>query len=456
MWHREDGGEDPGENGAETERSGALPDPESRHWRHPSELHRNHALPNPDPTPVPLAGHLRSPSSVRWPLMAVGGCLAVAAVGVLSLRTTLVSPTSLQTAAGTTTLPEWAIGLPGGTTARTESTMIADRPRSTALDPTPLLDTSTTITLPPQELWDLAAHHPAPLPSTTGPVRTPAPVQIDTAEVSEARVYGVYAEVDVEDSLLASVAVIGDEPVTSAAALGDRTWVWIRSGPVWTQAVVAAVDPLTDLALLEPVAGTAPLELPALPISAEPVLAGQPVMIGYGDLETADADRWGTVYAIGPTAATPTNHLVNDPIRAAIDPAPGDAGAPLRDDRGAVVGLTVTSNAPQVVAVPIEQVVEAIESLRRIGAGDDTWIGLDVRGGEDCLVIESVSEEGPATVLRPGDRIVMVGGEAMTHPDELRHAAREAGVGGSLVVTIERHGRRGAIDIEVGARPLGT
>jgi S1-C subfamily serine protease len=482
VWHHEDGGDDAGENGAEAGRSGPLPDPDSRHWRHPSELRRDHALPHPDPTPLPMVATLRPSTSLRWPLMAVGGCLAVAAVGALSLRTPLAPSSSLQTAAGTTTLPEWVIGMPGGTLLGGDRVTTAEQPQSAEAAPVPPHEASTTVTAAPQELWDLVAHHPLRRSSTTNPASSPGTGRVGATEAAAVQVYGIYAEFEAEDSLLASFVVVDGQPVTSAAALGGRDRVWVRSGSVWSEVTVATVDPLTDLALLQPIDGTVPLGLPDLAISTEPVVASQPVMVGYGDVELSGSeaveagspdegpdgddgdpeewvdasDRRGTVYAIGPTAVTPTDHLIHQPIRAAIDPAPGDAGAPLRDREGALVGMTVATNTPQIVAVPIDRVIEAVASLRTIGVGDDTWVGCEVRATSNGLIIESVDEDGPARELRVGDRIVRVGGQAMSHPDQLHYAAREAGVGGSLVITIERNGRRGAIDLSVAARPSDT
>lgn len=518
MWHDDEGDEGAG--------SGKLPDPSTRHWRHPSELGQQGALPNPAPVAAPISAS-PSGSPAVWPLVAVGGCLAIAAFGVIGLRTGLSGPDSLQAGSAVTAAPT-------PTTSRTAAA-------STGVDAVPSTATASSVRHPSDDRSDAAASGAGDWVATVNPttsrptlestVESSAPALaegLDTTpsdhledsprtQVGRAPVYGVYPAPGRDEGQLGSFVMIGDSPVTSASSLGDRTTVWLRVGPDWLQAVVTAKDPLTDVAMLALVDEPDGVELPTLVVADEPVAIGAPAMVGYGDptATTADDepeleprsepdadfrfdgseiteassldanqyeqpstssqtavegdagpltdeavkawvdgnDRRGIIYSLTKPLATNSGHVIHDPIRLATAPGPADAGAPLRNQAGEIVGLVAHSSLPQVAAVPIERVIEAVGWLQDIGVGDPSWLGVTVVSHPGGLVVTTIDQSGPATDLAAGDLIIAIDGQAAVHPDSLAFAAREVGPGGVLELIVDRQNRLRTVPVEVGTVP---
>ncbi len=167
----------------------------------------------------------------------------------------------------------------------------------------------------------------------------------------------------------------------------------------------------------------------------------------------SESNRRGVVYSLTKPLATGSGHLIHDPIRLTTTPGPNDAGAPVRNRDGEVIGLVAHSSLTQVAAVPIDRVVEAVGWLRQSGVGDPAWLGLTVTAQPDGLVVTAIDEGGPAFDLAPGDLILAVDRQPIFHPDSLAYAARQAGPGTSIELIIDRRNRRRLVTIEVGTIP---
>ena len=520
VWHDEDG--------EESEVSGALPDPGARHWRHPSELGSQHALPHPDPTPVPSRSLSSGVSALR-PALVVSGCVVIAVAGLAGLqRIDRTSPLDTE-AIGTV--------IPTPTTAAIDRvfTLVSERPvpggEAVASEADPAGDPApTTTTSAPAETSSTLGR---PIDGREEPPGAPAEGSV-AIEAEVAPVYGIYRNRS-DDGRLGSFLVVDGQVVTSASALDGRAAVWVRVASDWFGATVVASDPLTDVALLELGTDAAPA-LPVHELRAEPVRPGDPVMVGHGDpgshRSTTDAsgdtgtlgrqttaagpgpettlppdgsadegtsdpsgdvpstvdqatsedttddpatgparptpglsdEAWvaeshqrGLVYSMSKPLQTPSGRKIHDPILVLIDRRPGDAGGPLRDRDGRVVGLTVPGHKPQLAAVPILRVIEAVDLLRA-GALDTTWLGIEVEAEQDDagLVVTGVDEASPVPYLLAGDRIVAVNGRPATHVDDLRFAARTTGVGGVLTLTFQRTKVQVTVDVVVAPAPVGV
>lgn len=238
--------------------------------------------------------------SVVWPVMVVGGFLAVAAIGALRLQAAMIDPASVR---ADETTAEQAIVLPtrgGDPSARSTSTMLwSDDPAPGAtsqLDPPTPSDRPTAAGDSGHDRdSDGDNGHDgdsAEIPRSwegvepgTGPPIDP-PVSPPTPEI--APVYGIYTSPDPGSRRLGSFTVVGDEVVTSAASIGGSDTIWLQVASEWVEARVAATDALTDVALLDLVDPTgsplAPLpELPRLPVSPDAVALDDLVMVGYTD-----------------------------------------------------------------------------------------------------------------------------------------------------------------------------
>lgn len=480
MWH---------DDGDEGQSSGELPDPSTRHWRHPSELGQQRALPNPDPTPMSVG----SGSTRSWPLVAVGGCIAIAAIGMITLRTDLGRSDSLEAGPGATVVPSPVTFVSGvmslavettTTTSSIEQGQPARTDDSPDGSPSDVPTTGGTTTLLASSANAETSNQRAtwgPSPEANAVPEPPA-----QSEIIEVPVYGVYAAPGRDDGQLGSFTMIGDDPVTSASSIGNRTLVWLRVETKWLAANVVAVDPITDIALLDLRDGADGVTLPILPLADEPVELRAPAMVGYGDPETLDGtsasaadeaaaaplastdetipaeksdeakawasalDRRGLVYSLTKPLTTSSGRLVQEPIRLTTAPGPADAGAPLRNRDGEIVGVVADSTLPQVAAVPIDRVVEVVGWLERTGIGDPAWLGLTVAPSPGGLVVTAIDDRGPSTELAPGDLVIAVDRTLVAHPDGLEFAARQAGPGQLIDLVIDRQGRRQIVQIEVG------
>ncbi|MEL6983397.1 MAG: PDZ domain-containing protein, partial [Actinomycetota bacterium] len=163
----------------------------------------------------------------------------------------------------------------------------------------------------------------------------------------------------------------------------------------------------------------------------------------------AGSDRRGVIYSLTKPLATTAGRLIHEPIRLTAEPGPTDAGAPVRNQDGEIVGLVAHSSLPQVAAVPIDRVTEVVGWLQEIGVGDPSWLGLTVMSQPSGVVVTTVDSTGPSTALIPGDIIVAVDGQAVQHPDGLWFAARQVGPGGVLEVTVRGQNQRQSTVVEI-------
>lgn len=422
--------------------------------------------------------------------MAIGGCVALAAVGLLGV--VVANNPAAQVEAGTDlstsqVLFDGATALGDIDRATTTVAFLARSGLPTidgpGTDPAIAGDADALGTEAEADTANEVPSAGATPPATTSsrPSIPPATPDVETAPV-----FGIYAAAESEASRLASFTVVTGEIVTSASALDGRATAWLRSGGAWSQVQVAAVDPVTDLAILdlvgpagdaqpvgadgsagEPQAGA----MPILKLADSPIELGTEAMAGYGqpprsveqqsDQPDRDDDRprregtlHGIVYSVSQPAMTTTNRVIYQPIRAGIDARADRSGGPLRNEQGDLIGVVVASDDPQIVAIPIERVAQVAHSLRTLGSGDPSWLGLELwPAGADGALVGHVDHDGPAAGLVPGDLIVAVADEAVTHPDLIHHRVRQAGVGSRLVIEVSRDGKRMLFELEIEAAP---
>lgn len=581
VWQNDDGEDDP--------IPGPVPDPSARHWRHPSELGHQHALPNPDPTPIPVGSPPAGSPSIVWPLTVVGGCVAAAALGVLVLSLTGVDEPTLTTGSGsvatagagidladddgrgtgreaTSTTQLWAAdrSSPGGAAGGQAGAAPDGVYRGGDGSPATALGGETTIPTLPR-----------PGRSVDEKATTPA---------SPVTLVGVFAGPDPDGIPIASFVQVGGHLITSASSVAPRQLVWLRVGDRWLETEVTASDALTDVALLTPLDPDTDLALPPLEPVDEPPGVGTAAVVGYGFQIDSDADGapdtlvdplrpeeptivggqtdrpdrdgtpsgeseegsirsralseegevdegdqppggnnleadgatgnsgtanstakgtangaapsesgpggakggartdpetaepgWeasrpeaegadgssdgdepdrGKIYSLRQPLKTLAGRVVYEPIRTGISRVVGDAGGPLRNAEGQLLGLVLGTGSPQVAALPIERAIDVAEMLYRWGIGNLAWVGVETAATEDGLRVVEVNRAGPAVDLSPGDLIIAVDGTEVTHPDHFEHLVRRAGPGGALAITVDQRGRRTTIEIDVATMAL--
>ena len=471
----------------------------------------------------------------RWPAGALGGGLAIVALGALGLNMAntaspdaltagsipALSAPSTNAAQGiardvTTTSFELFSSDPEdsgtGLERQTRPNFAEDQPAAVppAAGVTPSTAPASTTTVPEAEIQateslDAANEElllTAPAPGMLGPFG-PA----------------VYGAQDA-DEILGSFVAVDNLLLTSAKALDGLRQVYLLIDQSWIPATVTGSDPLTDIAVLTVDPGVWELGLPSDAGVVEPIGPDTTIFVGYcpkelllqaieaaaiseagcgpvqpkasppavaaetgedsadeaddaepyGDDAPADRDddfnsyeaddvpelqsserasggehtveikrRLGNVWSTSATVDRVPGHNVYDLIKTSVPKQKRMAGAALRSTSGDVVGIVVSANGPNVVALPIDRALSAARALMTNGSGSHSWLGLQSISNDTGVWVDQVDETGPAAgLLQPGDRIVTVESVPVQDLDHLIYLIRQAPIGESIVITAIR------------------
>ncbi|MFT3707967.1 MAG: trypsin-like peptidase domain-containing protein [Archangium sp.] len=208
---------------------------------------------------------------------------------------------------------------------------------------------------------------------------------------------------------------------------------------------VVGRDPSTDLALLRLADAR---ELPC-------VTLGDSDNLEIGDWVVAIGNPFGLdtsvthglisarerVIGVGPfDDFIQTNALIN----------PGNSGGPLFDLKGDVVGVTtaIVSQGQGIgFAVPINLVKELLPNLLDNGRPERGWLGLNVQevgeGTARAPVVVDVFKDSPAEKagLKPGDRVVGVGGKPVQRYQQILRRIALLQPGTAVKIEVVRGGR---------------
>jgi serine protease Do len=200
-------------------------------------------------------------------------------------------------------------------------------------------------------------------------------------------------------------------------------------------------DLRSGIALLKVDAAT-----PFLPIgkSAELGLATPVVAIGY-PLDLPESPSFGMIAGfdrkyLGRYFAT-THLRINLPTQR------GEAGAPLLNFKGEVVGILVSSvdSGSACYALPIDAAEKIRGDYVRFGDARHGWVGIDVHATEDAVEgstaeMTEIHEGTPAagSGLKTGDILLQVGRVAVHEPEDVIDASFFISAGDSVPITVMR------------------
>jgi len=240
-------------------------------------------------------------------------------------------------------------------------------------------------------------------------------------------------------------------------------------------AEVVGVAPEKDLAVLRigaPSDRRVPLELGRsrdLTVGRKVLALGNP----FGLDQTLTV---GVISALGRELASPTGRTIHDVIQTDAAINPGNSGGPLLDSSGRVIGINTAIYSPSGAsagigfAVPIDTVRRLVPQIIEYGAplepGIDgiRWLSgaMAERFGLEGAVIREVEPrsdadriglEGIAVSQRfryvLGDVIVAVDDQPVRSVNDLRDRFDEAGIGGTVVLTVERDRRRYQLTVDL-------
>ena len=200
---------------------------------------------------------------------------------------------------------------------------------------------------------------------------------------------------------------------------------------------------------------------PSLPIgkSRQLNVATPLVMIGY-PLDLPETPSFGMV--AGFDRKYLERYLTTTHLRANLPTQRGEAGAPLLNMKGEVVGIVVSSleNNSSCYALPIEAAEKIRSDYMRFGEVRHGWIGAclveapEEKGGSRAQVTE-ILENTPAANygIQAGDILVQVGNTAIHQPDDIIDASFFLSAGDSVPITVIRGDQKLTFSVEADFHP---
>src|SRR6266403_1004328 len=211
--------------------------------------------------------------------------------------------------------------------------------------------------------------------------------------------------------------------------------------------------------------GTAVLKIeaptPALPIgkSEELQVATPVVAVGY-PLDLPETPNFGMVAGFDRKCLGryfSTTHLrVNLPTQR------GEAGAPLLNMKGEVVGIVVSSleNNSACYAVPIEAAEKIRSDFVRFGEARHGWIGGNVSEAPEPVEgsvaeMKQIMEDTPAarSGIKSGDILLQVGRKRVTQPEDVLDASFFITAGDIVPITVMRGNQKLTFSVRAALHP---
>ncbi len=437
----------------------------------------------PIPEPVPFSPHAAD-SAAGSPVAMVGGCIAVAALGLVGLAIMTGAPSTEVESVRPLTAMGGGSGMQTQSSLKAATTVLivedgsAESPGSLAEASDEAATTSSSGVPAQQSAGGLAAAEPedkqdapadrlptSPAEAAPGSTDEPpaTPEQTDTAVGFPA----VYAAPEMTEPPLAAFVVTDRYVLSSAGALDGHTEVFLRVHGEWIITKVMAADAATDVAVLEPADPLNEFDLPAFKIAPDPMALGRRAVAGYcvdpsssfacatatidratldsspttGQTSTKmDMSRVEDVFGVQPATDTITGHTVYDTIKTGIIASPGMAGGPLLDTTGRTKGLVINADWVHVIALPIDRAIAAADRLMAENPVEP-WIGVKIRdrGGRRGVRVQQVAPAGPAAeVLAPGDVIRSVDGFKVSDPFHFADVINRTPIGQTVTIELRR------------------
>jgi len=246
---------------------------------------------------------------------------------------------------------------------------------------------------------------------------------------------------------------------TATSVVGDATNFSVEyKGKTYSARLIVA-DTRSNIALMKVDAAT-----PALPISAtnELEVATPVVTIGY-PLDLPETPGFGMI--AGFDYKYLGRYFQTRHLRVNIPTQRGEAGAPLLNLKGEVVGILVSSleNNSACYALPIEAAEKIRSDVARFGEVRHGWIGATVgeareaAEGSRAIVTDIL---GPVTAsdggMRVGDILLRIGKIDVHQPEDVLDAGFFLTAGDTIPITVFRDGKKVTLTIEADYHPLSS
>jgi serine protease Do len=246
---------------------------------------------------------------------------------------------------------------------------------------------------------------------------------------------------------------------TSYSVGGEADNFTVQLGGKKYHATQLMADLRSGVALLKIDAAT-----PFLPIgkSAELGLATPVVAIGY-PLDLPESPSFGMIAGfdrkyLGRYFST-THLRVNLPTQR------GEAGAPLLNFKGEVVGILVSSvdSGSACYALPIDAAEKIRRDYVRFGDARHGWIGIDVQESDKIVEgsnaeMTQIRKNTPAAEsgLQPGDILLQVGNMPVHQPEDVIDASFFISAGDSVPITVMRDNQKLTVNVQAASTKSET
>src|SRR5216117_371641 len=211
--------------------------------------------------------------------------------------------------------------------------------------------------------------------------------------------------------------------------------------------------------------GTAILKVdettPALPIgkSDELEVATPVVSIGY-PLDLPKTPNFGMIAGFDRKCLGRFFSTVH--LRVNVPTQRGEAGAPLLNMKGEVVGIVVSGlgNNSSCYAVPIEAAEKIRSDFVRFGEARHGWIGGNVSEAAEPVEgsrakMTQIMEDTPAarSGIKPGDILLQVGQKKVTQPEDVLDASFFVTAGDTVPITVMRGNQKLTFHVQATLNP---
>lgn len=200
---------------------------------------------------------------------------------------------------------------------------------------------------------------------------------------------------------------------------------------------------------------------PALPIgSASSLEVATPVVtVGY-PLDLPETPSFGMVAGFDKKFLG--RYLSTTHLRVNLPTQRGEAGAPLLNLRGEVVGILVSSveNNSACYALPIDAAEKIRNDWVRFGEARHGWIGIEVTEAEKPVEgsraeMAQIIDDTPARDcgVKPGDVLLQVGNKPIHEPEDVIDASFFITAGDTVPITVLRGGEKLTFNVTAKIHP---
>ena len=219
---------------------------------------------------------------------------------------------------------------------------------------------------------------------------------------------------------------------------------------------VVVTDERSGIAILK-----ADIATPALPIGkSEQLAVATPVIaIGY-PLDLPETPNFGMI--AGFDRRFLGRYFSTTHLRANVPTQRGEAGAPLLNFKGEVVGILVSSiDNSSCYALPIDAAEKIRNDFVRFGEVRHGWIGINVaeagkyKGGSRAEMTDIMPDTPAAgSGVKPGDILLRVGKTIVHEPEDVIDASFFITAGDTVPITVLRGSEKLTFDVQAGFHPL--